>query len=551
MSQIKPATHEAKGHLYYYPVFGEQYDGLAPYWALSDLVFNHFDGHGQVTFDIDGEGHTADLAYSGSGIAPRPSDDVTADSLSEIELHVEGHSQRKCHFNISPRFEQMQHYEDGEDLTFPFHHLDADAGLTIQFQAGNYDLHEIPVVLTRALFELADEADIGLHHRYFDQPGGGRIEEIERYVRITRDWNSKLIETGMLIDRLSMLLSSQRGTKGKYRWDNTDEKGSHHQVRLGSTGAGKLIPNHQYGRQLKSYLPKEPQAHDEGDPLYHPKFGVLFRKSLHRPGSVLWENRHDLVREIDETILNCLSWADIPATVSDGQDGTHGGGSNGVFVADNHFDVVSRENSLPISEDPTPRLEAEQEHLLMTVLRDCTDSAADVVETIATDGGGHVDDVADETGYSLSTIYRVLQQLDGVLESREGHVKFVTQKIAEEIRGIVQSAEYAIENAADRAAKLFDIDVNQSSNSAVSRWLAEYAADFDAPDDSDGRPRIRIDTIMSELKSRSQPYLPDVLDYLVHAWITDGRRRLDIEETIVEVQLASGKRYEAPLRTLR
>ena len=45
---------------YAYPVS----DGLAPYWALSNLVYNHFDGHWQATFEIDSEGHTADLVYS-------------------------------------------------------------------------------------------------------------------------------------------------------------------------------------------------------------------------------------------------------------------------------------------------------------------------------------------------------------------------------------------------------------------------------------------------------------------------------------------------------
>lgn len=560
MSQIQPSTHEAKGHLYYHPRPGDRWDGLDPYWALSALLIDECDGYHEVATEIDGEPVTCSLAYSQSGFAPRPQDDV-AERLLEFEVHVEGVGERKAHYNISPRFPEMRHYESGDEISLAFDHLDADEGMTVQFQTSNVHVDTIPGLLARALFEIADDVNLGLHHEYFQRLQGGRIEELERYIRQTRDWNRKLIQNGGLFDRLAMLLSNEAGTKGKHTWDNTDEMGQHHQVRLDSTGAGKLIPSHRYGKQLKSYLPENPESFDEGDPLYHPKFGVLFRQSLHE-GSVAWGDRHDLVDELDETIINSLAWADIPIEVGDAGDEQQdeddgdensGGGSNGVFVADDHFEVVGREDGLPISDDPTPRLEAKQEHLLMTVLGDLSDAHKDIVEYAATDGGHdvHIEDVAEGTGYGLSTVYRALQRLEGVLESRDGHLRFMSQKIAEEIRGLVRSTEYKIENAADRAAALFDLDVNQAANSAMSRWLAEYGAAFDAPDDPDERPRIRIDTIMAEIKSRSQPYLPDVLDYLVHAWITDGRRRVDIEEAIVEVDLASGKSYEAPLRTLR
>lgn len=554
MPHVDPATHEAKGHLYYYPAPGGRYDGLDPYWTVGSLLVNEFDGYTEIGATIDDEPVVIELAYSKSGFAPRPQDDVS-ERLYEFELHVDGRGERKCHFNLSPRFPDLQHYKTGEAISVPFDHLDADEGVTVQFQAANLDLEEIPRLFPRALRALAEAAGTSFSRQYFRRPQGGRIEEVERYVRITRDWNRKLVQQGGLFDRLAMLLSSEAGTKGERTWDNTEEMGYHHQVRLCPTSAGKVIPEHSRGRQLKSYLPQSPDSFDEDDPLYHPKVGALFRKSLNAGRSVRWEGRRELVDSLDESIVNALSWANIPVTVggdtSDGDDQDHAGGSNGVFVADEHFQVEPREESVPVFEDPCPRLEAEQDHLLMTVLRDMTDTDTELVETVATDGGQNVDELAERSGYSLSTVYRALQRLDGVLESREGHVRFVSQKIAEEIRAIVQSAEHAIESAADRAAKLFDIDVNQSSNSAISRWLAEYGAEFIPPDDPDDRGKVRIDTVMSELKSRPQPYLPEALDYLVHAWIADGRRRVDVEELLVDVDLASGTHYCAPVRTLR
>ena len=41
------------------------------------------------------------------------------------------------------------------------------------------------------------------------------------------------------------------------------------------------------------------------------------------------------------------------------------------------------------------------------------------------------------------------------------------------------------------------------------------------------------------------------MDYLVHAWITDGRRNANIEDVLVEVELATGEEICAPVSTLR
>jgi len=545
MAQIKPSTHEAKGHLYYYPEPSDRFKGLDPYWTIGHLALQEFDGHHEFQTELEGERVTIELTYSKSGFAPRPEDDVET-RLYEWELHIDGYGERKCHFNISPRYENMRHYDTGDAISLPFDHLDADEGVTVQFQGSNYEIDDIPRLLPAALQELAREAGTTFNDRYFRLPKGGRIEEIERYVRILRDWNKKLVQKGATFDRLAMLLSTEKGTKGAYKWDNERELYHMHQVRLCPISVGKLIPSHNRGRQIKSYLPEFPGNFEPSDPLYHPKIGVLFRKSLNRQNSLPWDERHDLLESLDETLLNALHWSDIPIKV-----GGEAEGSNSVFVADDHFSVEGRENSVPLHDDPTPRLEAEQDHLLMTVLRDMTTSDTDIVQELATDGGQDADELSESSGYSLSTIYRALQRLDGLIESRDGHVRFVSQKIAEEIRGVVESAEKAVESAADRAARLFDIDLNQQSNSAFDRWLAEYGAEFIPPADDDDRGKIRIDTVMADIKSSSHPYLPEVMDYLVHAWITDGRRVVDIEEMLVEVEMRNGETWNSPVRTLR
>ena len=533
---IEPATHEAKGFLYYYPDEDARWSGLDPYWTVGSLLINRCDGFTELQTEIRGETFDIKINYSKSGFAPRPEDDVES-RLYEFDVHLDGEGERKIHYNLSPRFPEMRHHESGDEINVPFDHVDASEGLSIQFQAANLDLDEIPALLPRAIGDAVDDVGEGLHPGYFDAPKGGHINEIERYVRLTRDWNRKLIRSDGILQRLSMLLSSTSGSSGSLKWDNSKEIGYHHQLRYDHNSADEMIPTHRYGKQMKSYLPENPENFDEGDPLYHPKFGCLFRKSLNRE-SVRWSDRHDLVRELDETLVNTMEWADIPVD-----------GSDSVFVSDWHFAANQLEDEIPIEENPAPRLESKQDHLLMTILQDMTTSDKEIVDEIATDGGRDVRDLSETVGYSTSTIYRALDRLDGLIESREGHIEFSSRKIAEDIRAIIESTQSHLESAVDRCAQLFDVDVNQSSNSAFSRWLAEYGAEFENPDG--GQPIVRIDTIMSELKSSSRPYLPDALNQLYYAWNTDGRKRIDIEDILVDVTLADGSHYKTTLRALR
>lgn len=136
---------------------------------------------------------------------------------------------------------------------------------------------------------------------------------------------------------------------------------------------------------------------------------------------------HDVTEQIEETLLNALHWEDIPLA----PDG------NGVYVPDDHFDAVAREQPVELYEDPTPRLEAKTDHLLMTTLRDMGETARDVTEPVATDGGSTVDDLADQLGKHPATIYRAIENLGDILELEQGDVSFRMRKYRDELRGLV------------------------------------------------------------------------------------------------------------------
>ncbi|MFC7028474.1 hypothetical protein ACFQH8_15690 [Halomicroarcula sp. GCM10025710] len=517
---MAPHTHEANAYLNYAPK-GDDYDGLDPYWAISNLYINEFDGWRKLK-DVEIEGERWDIRINRStcGIAARPSDSVDG-ALYEFDITMRGPGRTKVSFNLSPRYESMRN-PDGDSISMAWDHLEHDEGIAVYVQASNVNPDRFPSLLARSIFELADSADVGLYHGYFDAPASGRLTDLERYVRILRSMSEKLVGAGGLLDRISMRLSDAKGTKGRYRFDNEEIKGHHHTIKHQSTAARELISHHSLGGQEKVYLPEHPEKFESDDALYHPKFGVKYAKKQNKNGAVDWDQRHDVIQELDERLLSILSWAGIP---------TEAGGTT--YVVDDHFDAAPAEESVAIHADPLPKLEANQEHLLMTCLRDMTPAGQEIAEVVATDGGQHVEDVADATDTSLSTVYRVLQRMDGVLESDNGHVQFVSEALRKEVRGIVQSVEHAIESAADRAAELVSMDLRQSASSAFDKWMARYGADIDWPEHDGGQVRVRLDTLLSTMND-DRPSPEQAIAEMYEAWETDGRHPKALDGGLLE-----------------
>ena len=157
----------------------------------------------------------------------------------------------------------------------------------------------------------------------------------------------------------------------------------------------ELLPDHTYERKFEICQLSNPNAVSKDHASYHLKFGALVNKKMDDGEAWAWADRREVTKEIDEMLLNALHWEDIPL-VPDG---------NGVYVPDDHFDAVAREQPVELYEEPTPRLEAKTDHLLMTTRRDMGEAAHDVTESVATDGGSTVDDLADQLGKHPATIY--------------------------------------------------------------------------------------------------------------------------------------------------
>lgn len=519
-AHIEPAVHEADVFLWFAD------NGLSPYWAIRNLLIHEFDGHGKVTTEIGGDHWNIDLAYSDSGIAPRPSDAVERDVLRDFELHVSGPGQMDVHYQIRARFDDMRG-PNGEERSIPWR---GGEGLDVHTQSSNISLEALPQLLRRALDELAEEAGTSFNHRYFRRVlPESSVTTLELYVRMKRQYGRKLVRSDGVLYRLMHLLSGQRGLEWVYSADNTEIIGHRHAFDLPPSAAAELAPDHQFGKRAKCYHPKHVRDEEtQDDPLSSPKFGVAFHKSLNghaRP----WSKRDELIHELEETLINMLRWSDVPAE----PDPT-------CFVSDWHFGIGESDRDIADLADPTPQIEAEQESVLLNVLGELTPTAQDAAKHLATDGGMHYEKLAEKTDSSISTIYRVIDQFGDAVKSDRGEVKFTSEKIRQEIIGLVDRLEELKESTAERVAELANVDLRSRADSALQKWMAKYGAEIVDIDTDDFSGTIRFDVLLSKFRADDNPRMADALQEGLDAWTSTGRDALLFKELRVDADVRGG-----------
>jgi len=176
----------------------------------------------------------------------------------------------------------------------------------------------------------------------------------------------------------------------------------------------------------------------------------------------------------------------------------------------------------------------------MRVLGDLTPTGKEVLETVATDGGTHYRDLADATDSSVSTIYRILDEMQNVVESDRGMVKFTSEKIRQEIVGMVDRLNELKESTADRVAELANIDLRSRADSALEKWMAKYGADLVDVDTSAMSGTVRFDAMLSAIKSDDNPHLERVFEEGLDAWTSTGRDPLPFKELRFEADVRLG-----------
>jgi hypothetical protein len=524
MSHQRPAFHECKLHWW----FTEH--GLSPYWALAMLMHAFPDGWHEFDLELgDGVWHVRFTYNADTGIAPRPQDDIDGETAYEFKIHLDGPGEKKADFNFSPRWDD-QRKPDGEPMSRPWC---GGEGLDVHVQGSNLTFDEYHYLLQTTAAALAAEAGVDWNPRYFNQPrGDSNITTLERYYRLKREYATKLTRSTGAFYGLMHLLAGEEGTEWVYSGDNSQIVGHRHAFDLSPGAAAELAPAHSLGKRLKCYHPKYArQSESSDDPLSSPKFGVAFHSSLNDSDgfgddyrshgtAVEWRDRDQLVRELDETLVNVCDWAGIPVT------------DQTVFVDDDHFEAgADAERDAARFDDPTPQLEADQENAVTRVLQEVSPSADAIMRRLATDGGHpdsegvHYTTLADDTGYSVSQVYRALEEIDDVIETDNGLVRFYSQKIREEITAVVQRVEDLVGEGIEAVARLAGAGQRAVEDSALQRWMDRFGVEFDLDDET-----IRIDTLLSEIKSGPGAEVSHVLQRGLDAWTAAGRDPLAFVE---------------------
>lgn len=546
---VATAPHEIHATLWYPGT-------LAPYWALSGAMLGApFEGSNEFDVQLptkpDGrlENWTFDVYYSQGKIDPLDRFGIeNSRGMYEWRLVGRGEGERKASFHIRPRFAGMKHVDSGESIDTPWQGFwpelddldDQDTeGVDVVAQGSNVEPDRYPYILHGIVDHVISQAGNHWNDSYLkpSQINGNhsKISVYERYVRLTRTFAKKLTHKGSYFWRLMYHLAGEQGAEMEFRVDNSEIIGYNHRMLLTKSAARKL-PGQRFGKQLKVYQPQHVRKSEDGDPLYHPKFGALFKKGKNDESSiklntsgVAWKDREDLTRELEGTIINTLEHSGVPTDNSI------------AFVPDDHFQATTTDDPVQLVEDVTPELEAEQEAIIVKTFRDLTDADLDILDQLAGDGGeAHYEDIADDTGRSVSTIYRAIERMNEIVESNNGYVRAKSQKLLDDLGEILSVTKQQQEATIKAASQLLDLDerVIGRLSASMKKWLAKYAAELEA--DDDGRIRLKIESIMSRLRYGDHPHIGEVLTDGLTAWAATGNDAVEFRNGVVEYRTPGG-----------
>lgn len=94
------------------------------------------------------------------------------------KISIDGDGERGGSYQFKPRFRLMRHYESGDELTFPLHHI-ADEGTCVQWNMSNLALEEISDLFPKVIRAIIESGATDLNERYLTAPTGGSILSVE------------------------------------------------------------------------------------------------------------------------------------------------------------------------------------------------------------------------------------------------------------------------------------------------------------------------------------------------------------------------------------
>lgn len=455
---------------------------LRSYFGLRSLQGEHdFEEHGRLraAAEIDGKDWAVEFGFKRCGIAPRDHPDFRLDEVREYLVYVypSGYSswsdaakeaRKRAYFRISPRWPDIETVEGSASMSNP---CDIE-GYDVEVEGSYWEFDRYPDVLQAAFTSLADRQGFRFNSPTPIHPcdfapeathSSSNIVDAELYVRVAKGKTDRAIAYDGTLHRISLLLSGDRKGYAKTVRDDRECPGHYHTATIGPMRATELIGGHGLAKEFKHYHMRNPDA-VAGTPLENPKIGVLFQNSIH-DDTLYWDDRDQLLRELDEALLNVLDWSDIP-TRPDSQ----------YYVADDYFEVTGSGRWRKILRYRLSRIEQKQDDLVFGAASRMNSTDAELVDTLLTDGGAtSPKKLARTIGVYLDTVYASIRRLSPLVKHTYGDVQLASKYIAQEVTGYIDSVKQSINKGLEGALDaLFRAEAHGEREDPWTRWLDQY-----------------------------------------------------------------------------
>ena len=484
---IKPHTHEFGAYLQYTE------NNLDPYYALGEIIDEN---NGYIFTDIDVFNETYELEIDTyqSGLQDPNSDtsDTSADDYKIKFQRQDSIGEKSGTFTIKPRFINAKSTDsDSPDPSIP----DVNNGqsyFTVHIQASNFELDEYQPLL-QCIFDKFN-IEIDAHSPYESSTAYTLSQE----VRLDREVINSLMGAESLFGQLSEYVPIE-GYCLKRNGCNILQR-----LDFASDGVSKLFDGHNLGKSLKLYSVKNPPDNPE-NPLHHPKLCVTLNDE-----NVNWGNISDARRELNELLINVLSWADLRIR------------SNEAFVSDAYFTVEDTTHCIDIIENPLPALEKNQQAKIQEVSMnsDLTESKLALINVVDELEQTTVNEITEKIDFSQRTVYRCLDALHELVTLDNGSVEFATEFLQTGISSLLSKAKSTIESASEGTRDKFKL------------WQESHGVDIER----DGRLIMRF----GEIGDNSIDYLlRQGLDY----W-TGNERLFKFAKVTYQI---NGNQYAKPV----
>lgn len=444
------APHEGDLHLHFVGY------GLEPYYAMDRIRKDH-DGwqtEGKPTASVEFDGDRWALCYDYDTDNPLdPWSDpeyqletvpefrfyfVAKDGLYDGERADMSKRVRGGTITVRPRWPHMTH--DGGEPVRGVPNLGGPY-IDVQVQASNIE-HDRYLSLVQHVI-----GAFGVNTKYLREPHEtSNWNDAAVYVRPARSQSGPLYAADGPLARIHQLLEGDREGYRKHVEDHRELPGYYVTASVTDERARELVPGHTLGKEAKHYYPKDPSNFEPDHPLYHPKLEVSYQTSLTEE-TVYWEDTDEMVRELEELLLNLLDWAELPVRGGD------------PFVSDEYFTAADgHRRTRKIVDCPLPEIEDAQEAAVMQLWGAATDSDRAVFDYLLTDGGAaSMKDAAEETGYSYRTIRKVVDRCESVIRHTYGELEIASkhqqQLLLKRVRAAEENFKETIEDAAMTVAE--------------------------------------------------------------------------------------------------